>query len=111
MQNIESIADWEGLMEESMIRPVVIFKHSNACPESTTARQFLARSQPMEIITEPIHMVVVQEKRDVSDKIEQDLGVKHESPQVIVIKNKKAVYDVDHEAIDPVEIEKIICQK
>jgi len=52
--------------------------------------------------------VVVQENREISNQIEQDLGVKHESPQVIIIKDKKVVYHSSHDNIKIEDIKKSI---
>lgn len=37
--------------------------------------------------------------RELSSQIEKEFGVYHESPQLILIKNGKAVYDASHMAI------------
>jgi bacillithiol system protein YtxJ len=36
----------------------------------------------------------------ISDQIEAEFGVDHESPQVMVIKNEKSTYDKSHFEID-----------
>jgi bacillithiol system protein YtxJ len=40
------------------------------------------------------------EYRDVSNEIAHRFGVVHQSPQIIVIKEGKAIYDTSHESID-----------
>jgi bacillithiol system protein YtxJ len=42
--------------------------------------------------------------RSLSDQIEDEFGIPHESPQVIVIKAGKAVYDTSHYGISYHEI-------
>lgn len=38
--------------------------------------------------------------RDVSNKIEEVLHVEHQSPQLILIKNGKSIYDTSHMGIN-----------
>lgn len=44
----------------------------------------------------PKYLVIVQKERDVSNVIAQDLGVKHESPQFLILKEKKAIWQATH---------------
>ena len=82
---------------ESSTHPVVIFKHSNACPISSRAHDEVSRL----VAGEREHpfgfgMVVVQEARSVSNTIESTLGVRHETPQVIVVRDGRAVWNASH---------------
>jgi bacillithiol system protein YtxJ len=43
-----------------------------------------------------IALVEVQYARELSNEIENRLGVKHESPQVIVLHNGQVVWDASH---------------
>ena len=42
--------------------------------------------------------------RDVSNEIARRFNVYHESPQLILIKNGKAVYDASHSSIDAADL-------
>jgi bacillithiol system protein YtxJ len=42
--------------------------------------------------------------REISNDITKRFGVQHQSPQLILIKNGKAVYDVSHSDIDAGEL-------
>jgi bacillithiol system protein YtxJ len=44
----------------------------------------------------PVYKVVVQENRSVSDTIETDLDVRHETPQVILLHDASPVFDTSH---------------
>jgi bacillithiol system protein YtxJ len=44
------------------------------------------------------------EYRDISNEITSRFGVYHQSPQLILIKEGKAIYDVSHSGIDAVEL-------
>src|SRR4051794_30065216 len=74
---ITELGRLDELFASSSESPVVIFKHSSTCPISAGA------FQEMNGVSVPVHLVVVQTSREVSDSIESRTGVRHESPQVI----------------------------
>lgn len=78
------------LLEQSAQEPVVLFKHSTTCPISAGAYQ------EMSALKSPVNIVVVQQGREVSNEIEARTGIEHHSPQVIVLRNGKAVWDASH---------------
>src|SRR3954463_225901 len=80
----------DELFASSSESPVVIFKHSSTCPISAGA------FQEMNGVSVPVHLVVVQTSREVSDSIESRTGVRHESPQVIVLRNGSPVWSASH---------------
>ena len=45
------------------------------------------------------------EHRDISNAIAERFDVVHQSPQIIVIKDGKAIYDTSHESIDARKLE------
>ena len=80
----------EELFARSHTQPVLLFKHSNACPISARAYQ------QMEGVKTPVSIVVVQKSRDVSRQVEQRTGVRHETPQALIIRNGRAVWNASH---------------
>jgi bacillithiol system protein YtxJ len=87
MDNSEVLED---LIISSQDRPVIIFKHSTSCSISATAYR------EMEHVDSDVRLVEVQSARDVSRRISDRTGVRHESPQVIVLRNGKAVWNASH---------------
>jgi bacillithiol system protein YtxJ len=88
-----SLADRDALdilLDDSKVRPVVIFKHSTSCPISAAAYR------EMEKYEGEVSLVVVQTARDVSRELATITGIRHESPQVIVLKDGKAVWNASH---------------
>ncbi|MCO5247899.1 MAG: bacillithiol system redox-active protein YtxJ [Chitinophagales bacterium] len=88
----------EEQIDDMMTSPqsAVIFKHSTRCPISSMAKNRLERTwdSPKEI-----YYLDLLKHRDLSNYIAQKSGVEHESPQIIVFKEGKAVYDSSHSAI------------
>ena len=78
------------LFEESHEKPVILFKHSTTCPISSGVYQEISR------VTGDINLVIVQTARPISNAIAERTGIRHESPQAIVLKNGEAVYHASH---------------
>lgn len=92
-----SANEFASIIEHSHLRPQVIFKHSNRCGTSGLAKSRLEKAgNPGDI---DFHLLDVIGSRPLSLQVAETLGVWHESPQVIVIRNGKAVYDESHIAI------------
>jgi bacillithiol system protein YtxJ len=103
--------EWIHLTDEEQLRHIieksgekaqVIFKHSNRCSISSVALQRLQRaSQPGEI---DFYFLDLIGYRSISNKIAEVFKVRHESPQVLVIKNGQCIFNESHLSIDMHEI-------
>ncbi|KIA84067.1 bacillithiol system redox-active protein YtxJ [Flavobacterium sp. AED] len=86
-------------------KPVAIFKHSTRCSVSRMAlKQFENEFNSSDKVT-PYFLDLI-EHRDISNAIADQFGVIHQSPQLIVIKDGKAIYNVSHSDIDAEELGK-----
>jgi bacillithiol system protein YtxJ len=103
--------DWKALNEESQLEeikirssdtPQLIFKHSVRCSISSMAKNRLERAvMPMGI---DFYYLDIIRYRNISNKLETDFLVHHESPQVILIKDGECIYDESHSGISMDEI-------
>lgn len=103
------VADLDALNQlfaRSHQAPVVLFKHSLTCPISARAYKQMAQVTPD--IAGEIAIVVVQQTRDVSREVEAQTGVRHESPQAIILRNGQAVWSVSHYEITAEAIERAV---
>jgi bacillithiol system protein YtxJ len=90
------------IIEKSHTRPQVIFKHSTRCSISAVALQRLQKAvQPADMDFYFLDLIAY---RSLSAKIAELFKVRHESPQVLVIKNGACVYDESHMSISMDEI-------
>ena len=89
-KRVTDTEELDALIESSNGRPLVIFKHSLTCPISAAAYDQMAE------VEGEVALVEVQRARELSRAIEDRLGVAHESPQVIVFRNGKAVWNASH---------------
>ena len=92
--------DLEQLIEQSQAGLVFVFKHSTQCSIS---------SQAYEEFTDFIEgipglvcgAVLVLENRKLSDAVAERFGVRHESPQALLIKAGRVVWHASHWSITP----------
>lgn len=80
----------EQLFARSHREPVLLFKHSTTCPISAAAYQQMSR------VEREVALVVVQKARDLSREIETRTGVRHESPQALILRDGAAVWSASH---------------
>jgi bacillithiol system protein YtxJ len=84
-------------------KPVAIFKHSTRCSVSRMAlKQFENEFNSSDKVT-PYFLDLIAH-RDISNEIANRFGVTHQSPQLILIKGGKAIYNVSHSDIDAEEL-------
>src|SRR5687768_13657931 len=99
--------EWIHLTDEEQLNNIivksqqkvqVIFKHSNRCSISSVALQRLQKAnQPGEI---DFYFLDLIRYRLISNKIADVFKVRHESPQVLVIKDGKCIFNESHLGID-----------
>jgi bacillithiol system protein YtxJ len=98
MIDLKSVADLERALGEKQ-RPVVLFKHSTQCPVSAAAdaeyRAFVAAHPDAAVYA---HLDLLAHRK-VSNAIAERLGVRHESPQAIVVRESKVSGVLNHDEI------------
>ncbi len=110
--------NWNKLIQASQIEeiknlseemPVLIFKHSTRCSISSMSLDRVRRNWKVgddEKVS--VYFLDLIADRDISDLVAREFGVPHESPQVILIKNRTAIYDNSHYGISYPEIMSMI---
>ncbi len=101
---ITDAKELERLFELSHTRPVVLFKHSTTCPISAAAYQEMSRFEG------DVSLIVVQSARQVSRAVEEQTGVRHESPQAIILRNGKAVWNASHWRVTSDSVERAVSE-
>lgn len=98
--NVTSAEQLRELIASSDQKAVAIFKHSTRCSISSMIKSRLEKNwQPDENVI-PVYLDLLS-YRPVSNLVEELSGVLHESPQMIVFKNGKPIYNASHGGIDP----------
>lgn len=87
---------WPDLLETAPL--IVLYKHSPACMTSSVAqREIIALNKTRPDI--PIYQVDVIHSRALAHRIAADLQVRHESPQVLVVRDGRAAWHTSHFAV------------
>ena len=100
---LTDLAQLDEIIAVSNEKPVAIFKHSTRCSVSRMAlKQFENQFNSLDKVT-PYFLDLIAH-RDISNEIATRFGVYHQSPQLILIKDGKAIYNVSHSDIDAEEL-------
>lgn len=91
------------------IKGVLLFKHSTRCSISAMALNRLERNLKVSENT-PAYLLNVLDHRSVSQRIADQYDVHHESPQLLIIKDGKCIYDASHSAINAVDVQSALHQ-
>lgn len=110
MKSLHKPEVWQKVLKESKDQPVILFKHSNSCATSADAHDRVKKLERQGAISESMYILIVQNAREISDRVAEELEVEHETPQVIVIRNKEAVYHASHGDIDPDKLADAVIQ-
>jgi len=98
----------EAAIAESRNRPVLLFKHSRLCGISCEALDEL-RNHVAACAADVIYrMITVQSHRDVSDGAARTLGIRHETPQAILVKDGQPVWSASHFRITAAELRQAV---
>jgi bacillithiol system protein YtxJ len=80
--------------------PILFFKHSSTC--GISARAFAEFEEYLELPESAgvrNYVIVVQTARDASDELARRTGVPHESPQAILFRDGRVLWERSHMAI------------
>ena len=88
---IETPAELSAVFESA--GPSVIFLHDPWCPISSDA------DDEMRALGRAYHEIDVSQHRELSRAVQTLTGIRHESPQVIVLRNGRPVWNASHRKI------------
>jgi len=115
LTNVHRIDELELLIAESEKRPLLLFKHSHSCGISAEALDELidhlnSAGGTAGTAARPARyaVVTVQTHRDVSNAVATRLGVRHETPQAIIVRGGKVVWSASHFRVNAASIEKAL---
>ncbi len=96
---IESEENLYKAKEESFKKKVVIFKHSTRCYISKIVLKKFEKQVGNSDKEVGYYFLDLLAHRNLSNKIAVDFGVEHQSPQLIILENGKAVKNASHQSI------------
>lgn len=106
-KTIESSDQIEEIIQASRTTPVVIYKHSRHCGVSFFVRARLEKQWKNGYDVDFYFLDLVSH-RDVSNEVADRFGVRHESPQVLLIRNGESVFDTSHVGVSAKALRKAL---
>lgn len=99
----------DAAIAESAERPVLLFKHSRYCGVSCEALDELqSHIEASASGAVSYRMITVQTHRPVSDAIAQRLGLRHETPQAILLRDGKVIWNASHFRITATQLDQAL---
>lgn len=111
MTNLTPLSDLdmlEAAIAESLERPVLLFKHSRNCGISCEALDELHLHLERSRSDAAYKVITVQTHRQISDEAAARLGVRHETPQAILLREGRPVWKASHFRITADELTRVL---
>ena len=105
---LTSMEELETIETISYKKPVILFKHSTRCSISRFALKRFDAEYDFSEEQMNWYLLDLLNYRDLSNEIARRYNIEHQSPQIIVIRNGKAVFDTSHDAIDVYDLKQFI---
>jgi bacillithiol system protein YtxJ len=93
---LNDVQSLDAAIAESSERPVLLFKHSRYCGVSCEALDELQSHIEGASGGVAYKMITVQTHRPLSDAVAQRLGLRHETPQAILLRDGKVIWNASH---------------
>jgi bacillithiol system protein YtxJ len=91
----------EIIQAESREKVIVVFKHSTRCGISKMVLKSFERNFDLQQDKGiKMYFLDLLANRDISNLLAEKFEVRHESPQLIIIKNEKVVHHASHQSIE-----------
>jgi bacillithiol system protein YtxJ len=105
---LEAMKELDEIEKISFEKPVAIFKHSTRCSVSRMVLKQFENEHAIETATMEMYFLDLIAHREISNAIAARFGVFHQSPQLIVIKDGKAIYNSSHESIAAEDLKQFV---
>jgi bacillithiol system protein YtxJ len=101
---LTSAADLEVAVAGSFVRPALFFKHSLTCGTSAWALEELEALLDGPPLSVDVCVVHVQTSRALSNAIAERFGVRHESPQALLVRDGQIIWHASHHRLTRSEL-------
>lgn len=98
---LTALSQLDQIDQESGDMDVVVFKHSTRCGISAMTEDALMKGIDWDQSEFKFYYLDLLNHRDISNQIAERYGVVHQSPQLILIREGRAVDSVTHHAVRP----------
>lgn len=107
-KHLTDVSQLDEIIQSSYDKPVAIFKHSIRCGISAMVLDHLEGQWDIDAKNLDVYFLDLINYRPVSNETALKLGVPHQSPQIILLKEGKAVYATSHHAISAQTLKEVL---
>ena len=93
---LSHLDELEAAIAESCERPVLLFKHSRTCGVSCEALDELHAHVERSEVRAGYKLITVQSHRRLAEEAAARLGIRHETPQAILLREGRPVWSASH---------------
>lgn len=104
LQTLTNLDDLDAALTRASTHPILIFKHSATCGVSAQAHEELLTLVDDPAWVTEIFLVPVQSSRDVSSEIARRFGLRHESPQILLVQAGVVRWHASHFRVTALEV-------
>jgi bacillithiol system protein YtxJ len=108
LTHLSELEELDAAIAESADRPVLLFKHSRYCGVSCEAFDELRTHVERDASNAAYKVITVQTHRTLADAAAARLGVRHQTPQAILLRNGTVVWSASHFRITADELARVM---
>lgn len=105
---LNSLDQLDTLVGESKEKPVAVFKHSTRCGISRAVLKIFERNYTLSEGEVKLYFLDLLQNRDISNEIANRFNVRHESPQLIILKDGAVADHSSHHSIEAATLKKFL---
>lgn len=105
---LHDVAGLDAALAESRDRPVLLFKHSRTCGTSCEALEELLAHVSGAPPEAAYKVITVQSHRHVANEVSERLGIRHETPQAILLRDGQPVWSASHFRITARQLDAVL---
>lgn len=103
---LTSLAQLKQIKEQSKKEPIAIFKHSTRCGISSMVIKRFVSNFDEDLKDFKVYYLDLLSYRDLSKEVGYEFQVLHQSPQLLVVKNKEVIAHASHYDIAQIDLKK-----
>lgn len=107
-RKVTDLGQLNEMTELSFEKPVLIFKHSTRCSISRFALKQFENGYDFSNEELQPYFLDLLEYRSISNEVASRFDVFHQSPQILIIKDGKSIYDESHDSISVSGVKSIL---
>ena len=104
---LDSVEQLEEIESFSIDNTVLVFKHSTRCGVSSMVKRQFEKSLDENTRQMKLYYLDLISYREISNEIASRFNIRHQSPQLLLLKNGKVIDHASHHSILDVDLKKL----